>query len=262
MIRFLLHLLFRSKKQYKDIGYSANTSIDCQDIRDYVYLETNKQLSDMYTIPNLPPIRQQGILSSCASFAVVAAYEIQFKPHQYIEGSELFHYFNVRVGTLKTLDNVGMTIRQACDGLKRDGFALEYLCPYNINDFNTKPNHVAYIMTSLYQTEKYERLNSLKAIKESIDENIPVICGIRIQNEFKLLNQTNYIYSPKTDEGSGHAVLIVGYNDITERFLFRNSWSESWGNKGYFEMSYNTFEDISFDWWRILSARRKKLKII
>ena len=36
----------------------------------------------------------------------------------------------------------------------------------------------------------------------------------------------------------GHAIMIVGYDDKTERFKFRNSWSTWWGNEGYGTIPY------------------------
>ncbi|MFZ5786212.1 MAG: C1 family peptidase, partial [Acidobacteriota bacterium] len=36
-----------------------------------------------------------------------------------------------------------------------------------------------------------------------------------------------------------HAVLIVGYDDATARFLFLNSWSEGWGDAGYGSIAYD-----------------------
>src|SRR5437899_1698937 len=34
----------------------------------------------------------------------------------------------------------------------------------------------------------------------------------------------------------GHAVLAVGYDDGTRRFIVRNSWGTRWGQRGYFTM--------------------------
>ncbi len=33
--------------------------------------------------------------------------------------------------------------------------------------------------------------------------------------------------------GQGHVILLVGYDTATKRFIFRNSWGEKWGKKGY-----------------------------
>jgi hypothetical protein len=39
----------------------------------------------------------------------------------------------------------------------------------------------------------------------------------------------------------GHAVLIVGYNDVTKQFKFKNSWGTSWGNRGYGYLPYEYY---------------------
>jgi C1A family cysteine protease len=45
---------------------------------------------------------------------------------------------------------------------------------------------------------------------------------------------------PKAGEEilGGHEVAAVGYDDSTRMFLVRNSWSDEWGQKGYFWMPY------------------------
>ena len=49
----------------------------------------------------------------------------------------------------------------------------------------------------------------------------------------------------------GHAVVCVGYDDKSQRFICRNSWGTSWGDKGYFYMPYNylTNSRLSSDMW-------------
>ena len=49
----------------------------------------------------------------------------------------------------------------------------------------------------------------------------------------------------------GHAVLCVGYDDKTQRFLVRNSWGVDWGLKGYFTMpyAYLTNNNLADDIW-------------
>ena len=51
----------------------------------------------------------------------------------------------------------------------------------------------------------------------------------------------------------GHAVLAVGYDDATQRFLARNSWATTWGMKGYFTIPYAYLMDsnLSDDFWTI-----------
>jgi hypothetical protein len=39
-------------------------------------------------------------------------------------------------------------------------------------------------------------------------------------------------------DGNSHAVLLVGYNDTQQCFKVKNSWGSSWGEGGYFRISY------------------------
>jgi hypothetical protein len=51
----------------------------------------------------------------------------------------------------------------------------------------------------------------------------------------------------------GHAVLAVGYDDASQRFIVSNSWGSGWGMKGYFTIpySYLTDNNLADDFWTI-----------
>ena len=51
----------------------------------------------------------------------------------------------------------------------------------------------------------------------------------------------------------GHAVLAVGYDESERRFTLRNSWGESWGDRGYFTLPYEYLEseDLCDDFWTL-----------
>ena len=62
-------------------------------------------------------------------------------------------------------------------------------------------------------------------------------------------------YLPRSGEAllGGHAVMAVGYNWRTWRFIVRNSWGSGWGNKGYFTMpvEYLVSPDLASDFWAV-----------
>jgi C1A family cysteine protease len=64
---------------------------------------------------------------------------------------------------------------------------------------------------------------------------------------------------PTPDESvlGGHAVVAVGYDDSTQRFLVRNSWGSGWGQEGYFTMPYGYLTDagLSADFWTLRMVR-------
>ena len=58
--------------------------------------------------------------------------------------------------------------------------------------------------------------------------------------------------------------MATGYDKKAKRFLVRNSWGASWGQRGYFTMpfDYPMDENLSDDFWTILlveidSAKKK-----
>ena len=54
----------------------------------------------------------------------------------------------------------------------------------------------------------------------------------------------------------GHAVCAVGYDDAKQMFIVRNSWGDTWGQKGYFMMPYAYMTDANLcdDFWTIKSV--------
>jgi len=201
----------------------------------------------------MPPIRSQQSLGSCASHAVIGAYEIQLLKKgykKYLEGSELYHYYNARKDIGQLPNNVGMSIRTACSTLSRHGMGAECLWPYDITRYNIAPTQITHIFANLFKLKEYSRLYSIDDIRENVSNDIPVVCGIWLDDSFYKLNKKDYLYSPSKHNKGGHGVIITGYDSEREVLKFRNSWGSGWGRKGYFEMSYVDFIKHSFDSWR------------
>jgi C1A family cysteine protease len=80
--------------------------------------------------------------------------------------------------------------------------------------------------------------------------------------------ETGKIPYPASGDRSagGHAVIAVGYDDsmkikskfpsgkeTTGALLIRNSWGETWGEKGYGWLPYEyVLQELAVDWWSIL----------
>jgi C1A family cysteine protease len=71
--------------------------------------------------------------------------------------------------------------------------------------------------------------------------------------------KTGVVPMPTPDESvlGGHAVVAVGYDDSTQRFLVRNSWGSGWGQEGYFTIPYAYLTDagLSADFWTLRMVR-------
>jgi C1A family cysteine protease len=80
--------------------------------------------------------------------------------------------------------------------------------------------------------------------------NVPIVFGIMVYSSFmsKEVSTTGMVPMPNTKTETflgGHCVVIVGYNDTTQRFTCAKSRGTSWGNKGYFYLPYNYVTNAS-----------------
>jgi C1A family cysteine protease len=66
------------------------------------------------------------------------------------------------------------------------------------------------------------------------------VVGMRLFYSFHR-SVNGQIQMPRADESQcgWHAVLLVGYDDDAERFIFKNSWGETWGRDGYGFLPYS-----------------------
>ena len=54
----------------------------------------------------------------------------------------------------------------------------------------------------------------------------------------------------ETVEG-GHCIVMCGYNNKTKRFTCMNSWSQDWGDQGFFTIPYQYVmnRNLAADFW-------------
>ena len=78
---------------------------------------------------------------------------------------------------------------------------------------------------------KYQSVTQdLVAMKSCLASGLPFVFGVDVFRSFMAAND-GVIPMPAQNEEleGGHALLMVGYSDADQRFIFRNSWSEQWG---------------------------------
>jgi hypothetical protein len=207
------------------------------------------------------PILDQGQLGSCTAHAIASA--IQYT--QRASGLPVFLparlalYYWERVIEGSTREDAGAELR---DGLKvvagQPGYVDEALWPYDVERFTVAPP--AYVVDHARQDHvtKYMRVDvSAAALKQALAAAYPVVVGFDVYESFELdsVAQTGEVPMPARTEAilGGHAVLCVGYDDSTQRFLCRNSWGDGWGAAGYFTMPYGYLGSPKYaqDFWAI-----------
>jgi C1A family cysteine protease len=127
-----------------------------------------------------------------------------------------------------------------------------------ISEFAQKPHKQCYDNALKHKVVSYHRITrDLDQMKSCLVEGYPFVFGFTVYESFEsaAVAKSGVVNMPKPNEATvgGHAVLAVGYDDKSKRFIVRNSWGTDWGQKGYFTIPYAYLmsEHLSDDFWTI-----------
>jgi len=219
----------------------------------------------------MPPVYDQGSLGSCTGQAIAAAlqYDQEKQGQRTFRPSRLFIYYNERVLEGSIDDDAGAEIRDGLRVVVNFGAPPEEIgrpgaWPYHVSRFKVKPPAASYNEASNHQALIYRRVKQTKNdILGALAAGYPVIYGFSVYPQFESdeAAKTGTIYMPHPSDEllGGHAVLATGYDlggynvDDGIRVRTRNSWSEKWGDGGYFTipLDYLLDRDLSNDFWTI-----------
>ncbi len=86
-------------------------------------------------------------------------------------------------------------------------------------------------------------LSSPTAVKNHLTAVGPVVGMYTVFDDF--FYYSSGIYHHVTGDASGgHCVLVIGYSEAERYWICKNSWSDAFGEKGFFRISY---DDMLFD---------------
>jgi len=249
-----------TKRSVKGYGWVP----DLPDKRDFY-------LSARYTKGALPKsvdlsdnapskVYDQGNLGSCTGNAIAAAIEFDLKKQglEVFTPSRLFIYYNERVIEHSVSEDAGAMIRDGIKSVRSLGAPPESIWPYSVGKFADKPGKDAYKEAKLHQALSYMRVKQTESqMKSCLASGLPFTLGFAVYDSFESdeVARTGTVNMPASNEAllGGHAVLCIGYDDATQRFLIRNSWGPSWGNNGNFTLPYEYLlnADLADDFWAI-----------
>lgn len=209
--------------------------------------EKSVNLKDYFT-----KVKDQGEIGACTVFAIASIYEYILKRNSEEEYdlSESFVYYNVRHMDGKELEDTGSSYQDVIQSIGEQGICKETLHPYT-SLLSEVPSDEAYLDGERRRITKALNVNiEEKDIKSAIQEGYPVAISLKIYNSFQ--TTTGFVTRPTDEEIESadfgyHAMVIVGYSDDTKFFVVRNSWGDSFGDKGYCYIPYSYICDPSLN---------------
>jgi len=238
---------------------------DLPDRRDYRMLASATRAPALDRVdlsPLCPPVYDQGAAASCTANAWAAAYQfdmVKQKEAHVFRPSRLFIYYCERAIEGAVDSDGGAMLRDGGKALAKWGACPEYEWPYDISQLTVKPTRACYDEALKHQSLAYWRVRQAEGdVEACLASGFPLVFGFTVYNSFMSDSVAKYglvpmpNFSAETASG-GHAVMLVGYDRSTRRFLVRNSWGADWGMGGYCTMPYDYVldPDLADDFWTL-----------
>jgi hypothetical protein len=208
----------------------------------------------VYSLRKYCPVAgSQGSMNSCVGWAAgYATYTISLAIRDNINDraaitqmakSALYIYNQIKMDSCK-----GSSMHKAAILLTDKG-----VC--NFRDFNppgcellpTAAHHslaAANKITDFYTLFEPDAVpdNKVIATIRSLSTNKPVFIGMNITSSFYRIDRTGlWNPTPLDSAKGGHAMCVVGYDNINRRFEILNSWGPAFGDNGFVYVSYEDY---------------------
>lgn len=202
---------------------------------------------DLYEIPEVTPISDQGGLGSCAANAwcdlletVRGVEDMRTGQTPSVEQlSRLFAYWVGRCTHQGQLRDEGTYLSGIARQLVELGVPPESAWPYEEDKVFTTPSLAAHSMASDNQVTSIFKVpwsgDILDNIALCITANQPVTIGGPVGPDYMAYRGGDQVFGVPSDVKGRHAQIICGVRRVNNKreFKLRNSWSYRWGERGY-----------------------------
>ena len=212
-------------------------------------------------IDKFPPIGNQGKYGTCVGWAVgynaktvINGIEKGYGASDLASANKQFSPKDLYLAVdddKKGADCSGTNFDIALQVLQDRGVATLQTVPYtNLGNCSQSLVDASWTQEAANNKIKYWRKieGSSSAIKKNIAQNVPVIFGAKLSDNF-MTHKTDDVISSSTSydqvgQHSYHAMIIAGYDDNkgpNGAFRIVNSWGTGWGASGFAWIDYNFF---------------------
>jgi C1A family cysteine protease len=136
------------------------------------------------------------------------------------------------------IENSGTSLKAALDVARKFGAVKETVLPFDSAVLFSGTPDAFYAIAAQLKIDSYFNLSlnrggSLEAWRRWLATKGPILTRLDVDRTWDdaSANKGNMdVYKPNTKRG-GHAVSLVGYT--ADRFIVRNSWGTTWGDRGF-----------------------------
>lgn len=182
----------------------------------------------------LTPVKDQGPCGSCWAFSAIAALESTIairarNPSLILDLSEQF------LLSCSPGDCNGYWLGPTMSFLEVAGTVDEACFPYTGEDTTLCSNRCPDWQESVFSITNWSYIpNNVEAIRAALNQQV-------LSTTFDVYSDLFYyvggVYEHVGGERiGGHAVLLVGYDDVEHAWIAKNSWGPGWGEGGYFKI--------------------------
>jgi len=185
-------------------------------------------------------VKDQGMRPTCLACAATSGHEY-LRSDERCLSVEYLHWASVK---RDGASNNGVSLKPTVEVLADTGQPYEEVWPYRYDVDDAVSDYAP--PTSIYPDDCF-RITLEKEIRPLVEDlklhlrvGRAVVIGIRLFYSFHS-SVDGKIQLPKVgDSPSGsHVVLLVGYDDYEQNFIFKNSWGNKWGDVGYGLLPYS-----------------------